>query len=155
MSTIKSLADQPLPLEAASVTVGDDGNLAQKPEELLRFAFSYAGIHFVAQAERRPDSGVLLLQGDLGPMPFSAEGTSRRGDIAAVLAGAQRLSFGSIGLSSDQRIRLLAEQPMVGPLTPVRVLAVVTAILVRAKPWLDLLDMYLHLSIKRATAQPG
>lgn len=138
MSTIKSLADQQLPLEAASVVVEDDGSLGQKPEELLRFAFAYKDVHFVAQAERRPHQGVLLLQGDLGHMPFTAEGPGRRADIQMILATTRNLSFGSIAPTSDQRIRLTAECPMNGPLTPVSVLSAVTAVLMRAGPWLDL-----------------
>ena len=50
-----------------------------------------------------------------------------------------RLPHGHIRLSDDQDMHLSAEAPAPVPLTPVRVMAALTALLLEFKPYLELL----------------
>jgi hypothetical protein len=133
------LAKRDAPLQVGDFEIDDEGRLRPRTDgEPLVFGFSYRGADFIARILSGPEPHVSL-SAELGKLPFSAQVGNRRRLARRIVEATERLPHGHIRLSEDQDMHLSAEAPAPAPLTPVRVMAALTALLLEFKPYLELL----------------
>jgi len=104
----------------------------------LRFSFGLYDVPFQARAERKAGKPVLTLIGDLGVVPFSIQNPRRRRRLLQVVAAAQRDSSLLWEVTPDHRISLTGEIDLNLPLTPTAVIAAATRLLLRCRPYIEL-----------------
>jgi len=104
----------------------------------LKFRFCFQEVPFAAETERRRERTVLTLTGDFGFLPFSAENARRRRRLRTVLGAARQASGLSWEIGQDHHIRAGGEIDLVPPLTPTTVIAGAATLLLRSRPYLEL-----------------
>ncbi len=105
---------------------------------VLNFRFCFKEVPFTAQTERRQGRPVLRITGDLGLLPYSIENAARRRRMRKVLAAARRASGLRWELTAQHLIRASGEIDLGLPLTPTAVIAGATTLLLRSRPYLEL-----------------
>jgi hypothetical protein len=126
------------PFEIDRFGAAPEGTPPVRPSGVLDFRFCFAEVPFHARAERRQGRPMLTLSGDLGTLPFTIENARRRHRLRLVLAAAQRRSGLTWEVTAHHAIRLRGEIELELPLTPVAVLAGAVALLMKIRPYLDL-----------------
>ncbi|HUC63835.1 MAG TPA: hypothetical protein VMA53_00310 [Stellaceae bacterium] len=110
-----------------------------RPSGVLKFRFCFNEVPFTAETERRNDQPVLSLTGELGVLPFTIENARRRRRLRKVLAVAQSASGLSWEITRAHEIRATGEIDLGLPLTPMAVIAGAATLLLRSRPYLDLI----------------
>ena len=105
----------------------------------LKFRFCFKEVPFTAETERRRERTVLTLTGDFGFLPFSAENARRRRRLRTVLAAARQASGLAWEIGPDHHIRAGGEIDLMPPLTPTAVIAGAATLLLRSRPYLELI----------------
>ena len=143
-SSLSFLANHPLPVEVGTITVGPDGTPVRHAPEALRFSFDYTGTEFEARVEPTQQGAALKLDAMVAPMPYSAEGRTRRRDCQIIMR-ASRLGMrhGRLTLDNARRIHLVCELAIDSPVTPTALVAAATRMLIAATPWIALLRQHL------------
>lgn len=126
------------PFEIDRFGAAPEGIEPARPSGVLDFRFCFAEVPFSARTERRNGRPVLTLTGDLGTLPFTIENARRRHRLRLVLDAAQRRSGLAWQITAHQAIRLCGEIDLDLPLTPVAVLAGAVTLLLKSRPYLDL-----------------
>jgi hypothetical protein len=111
---------------------------AHGPDTLLTFRFSFREVPFEGRARRRDGQPMLSLVGDLGYLPFTIENARRRRRMRTILEHALRGSGMRWELTSRNQIRISGDIVLGLPLTPTAMLAAVTTLLLRSRPYLEL-----------------
>jgi hypothetical protein len=106
---------------------------------VLNFRFCFKEVPFTARTERRQGRPVLHLTGDLGLLPYSIENAARRRRLRKVLAAARCASGLRWELTAQHLIRASGEMDLGLPLTPTAVVAGAATLLLRSRPYLDLI----------------
>jgi hypothetical protein len=133
-SIIATLGGFELPLEL------DRGGLFGRGEPRpVTFRFSFREVPFSCTAERRDGQPVLTLTGDFGALPYTAEGPERRRAVQAVVAEARRRSGLDWQVTPQQQIVVRGGISLTLPLTPVATIVGAVTLLLRARPFLELL----------------
>lgn len=133
-SVIATLGGFDLPLELDRPEMFGRGDA--RP---VAFRFTYREVPFACTATRENGHPVLTLTGDFGAVPFSAEGPERRHAVQTVVAAAQRQSGLSWQVTPDQQIVMKGGISLALPLTPVAMIAGAVTVLLRARPYLEVL----------------
>jgi len=107
----------------------------------LHFGFLYKGIPFVVRAEANDLGTDLSIIASLGNLPYSAEDRERRSTALAILDAAKRDLGGLIRLNRKQRLELVENFRLEEALTPTVLLTRTARIVLRAKPYLELLSL--------------
>lgn len=94
---------------------------------------------FSCTADRDNGHAALALSGDFGSLPYTAEGAERRRSIQAVLTAARQRSGLSWDVTPQQQIEVKGGITLDLPLTPIALVAGAVTLLLRARPYLDLL----------------
>jgi hypothetical protein len=115
------------------------GLVPARPSGVLKFHFCFNEVPFTARTERRHDRPVLSLTSELGHLPFSIENARRRRRLQKVLAAARHASGLRWEITPEHRIRASGEIDLGLPLTPTAVIAGATTLLLRSRPYLDLI----------------
>jgi hypothetical protein len=127
-----------MPLQAAShpFDLADAWTTWGRP---LVFRFCVGEVPFEARASWRDDRVMLSLAGALGTLPFTIESRQRRRRLAMVLAAARRGS--GLAWTIDQRheMRVTGDAELAAPVTPAALLGGVVELLLRCRPYLELL----------------
>jgi hypothetical protein len=144
-SIIAALGDFDLPLELDRPDLFARGE--SKP---VCFRFSFCEVPFRCMATREDGHPILTLTGDLGALPFTADGLGRRQAVQSVVETARRRSGLEWHVTPQQQIVVKGGIALDLPLTPVAVIAGAVTVLLRARPFLDAL-----LEALSASAQPG
>jgi hypothetical protein len=110
-----------------------------RPSGVLTFRFCFKEVPFTARTERRQGQAVLSLTSDLGLLPFTIENPRRRRRLRKVLSAARRASGLSWEIAPDHHIRATGEIDLGLPLTPTAIIAGATTLLVRSRPYLELI----------------
>lgn len=110
-----------------------------QPSGVLKFRFCFKEVPFTALAERRHGQAVLSLTSDLGLLPFTIENARRRRRLRKVLSATGRASGLSWKITPDHHIRATGEIDLGLPLTPTAIIAGATTLLVRSRPYLELI----------------
>jgi len=133
-----------LPLDVAAIEA-----LPINPGGVMQFDFAYADIPFSARYEEGGDTGRLRLSGDVGPLPFSAESPAARAGLAQIIAAAAS-ALGPVFRLAQGRIKLGRDLSIPVPATAVGLITAVAGSLIPAKPYLDLMSVYV-----RPPLEPG
>jgi hypothetical protein len=110
-----------------------------RPSGVLKFRFCFMEVPFAAETERRQGRPVLTLTGNLGVLPFSIESARRRRRLRKVLAYARRASGLRWEVTPEHHIRASGEADLGLPLTPTAIIAGATTLLLRSRPYLELI----------------
>ncbi|HKX06767.1 MAG TPA: hypothetical protein VJN67_01175 [Stellaceae bacterium] len=124
--------EQPIELDRAEVL----GLGGARP---VAFRFAYRDVPFACTATRENGHPVLTLTGDFGALPYTAAGPARRQAVQTVVAAAQRRSGLDWHVTADQQIVMKGGISLTKPLTPVAVIAGAVTVLLRARPYLEVL----------------
>jgi hypothetical protein len=139
--TMARLSPFMIPTSFADLELTADGPAVQAVAPIA-FGFTYAGIAFEARADRA-EAPRLAIRGQVGTLPFSAEGVQRRTDLKSIISASQELATCRLTLDQRQEIWLDADIEVETPMTPTALLAAAAALIARCKPWLDMLRFYL------------
>ena len=143
-ASLNFLANHPLPVEVGSIAIGADGTAHRIARTTLNFSFDHTGTAFAATIEPTPEGAHLKIDAALAPMPYSAEGRSRRRDLLAIVAASRSgLRFGRFALDGQRHIHLISELDIGSPVTPTALVTAATQMLIAATPWIALLRHHL------------
>lgn len=138
-STVKLVSEQMLPLEVGNVHVDDDGMLRARDSEVpLDFTFSFLDIDFDVQV-RGGDDSALQVKATVGHLPYTAENGWTRQFVQKVLTAARKLRRSRLSVDRNNQIVLHGEAVPPTPRTPMSVMATLTALVVEAKPYLEMI----------------
>ncbi|MBV8168289.1 MAG: hypothetical protein JO021_15945 [Alphaproteobacteria bacterium] len=155
LSSLSFLANQPLPVELGTFTVGPDGTPVRHERAALNFTFDYTGAVFTATVEPNADGAKLRIDADLAPMPYTAEGRDRRRDLQIIVRASRTgMKHGRLVLDPQRHIHLACEITLQRPVTPASFVTGATQLLIEATPWIALLRRHLGPSV-RGPAKPG
>jgi len=147
---VEVLAQTSSPVEVGEIELTEEGVLRpREPDQPLSFSFIYNGIKFHADVPHDP-SQAIHLTATLGVLPYSMENAFGRRAAKAIVARAQ-LPNGRLRIGEQLRVMIELAATPPRPRTPVSVLSTVTALLMEAKPYLDLLDV----ALRRRRRLPG
>lgn len=110
-----------------------------RPSGRFNFRFCFNEVPFTGRTERRQDQPMLTLTGDLGILPFTIENAARRRRLRKVLLAAKHASGLRWDITPEHHIRVAGEIDLALPLTPTAVIAGATTLLLRSRPYLDLI----------------
>ncbi len=133
-SIIAALGGFGLPLELDRSEFFGSG--ATRP---VAFRFTFREVPFSCTTERRDGQPVLTLIGDFGALPYTAEGPERRKAMQTVVAHARRRSGLDWQVTPRQEIIVRGGICLALPLTPVAMVTGAVTLLLRARPFLELL----------------
>lgn len=131
---IASLGRFELPLELDRIHLFGRGT-----KEQLCFRFAFREVPFSCTAERQGGRPTLALTGDFGALPYSAEGPERRRRVQTVIAAAQSCSGLRWTVTPQRQIEVSGDIALDLPLTPTALVAGTVTLLLRVRPYLDLL----------------
>ena len=115
------------------------GRGAARASGSLAFRFCFREVPFTASTERQADRPVLRIAGDLGYLPYTVENATRRRRLRKALAAARRASGLRWEITGRNVIRVGGEIDLGRRLTPASVIAGATALLLRTRPYLELI----------------
>ncbi len=142
-----ALGGRQRPVEIGTIAFGEDGTVEHRPPPSpLDFRFVYREIPFLAALRSEEEKTTLAIQADLGILPYSLEFRDKRDRLLDCLALLDRAAPGVIGLNRHKRIAYRDEIEIPRALSPVNILAYLTALLLDAGPYLELLCEPLALS---------
>lgn len=136
---LASLGRHEPPLEIDRFGGSPGGTTPASASGEVRFRFCFHEVPFEARTIRRDGRPLLLLTGDLGPLPFTIESPARRRRLRKVMAAAQRGSGLVWDVTQEQRIRVTGETDLGASLTPTAMIAGAATLLLACRPYLDLL----------------
>jgi hypothetical protein len=110
-----------------------------RPSGVLSFRFCFQEVPFTATTERRGDRAVVQIAGDLGYLPYSIENPTRRRRLRKALAAVRHASGLRWEITPGNIIRASGEIDLGHPLTPTAVVAGATTLLLRSRPYLELI----------------
>ncbi len=127
--------------------------LPMAPGGTIQFDFAYRDVRFAVRYREADGIGTLILAGDLGPLPFTAESPAARAGIGHVVVHAND-ALGPTFCFRNNRIEMHVEGvPVAHPVTATNIIAAIAAVLVPATPYLDLIAVYIRPPL--APARPG
>lgn len=136
-STLQAKAAHPLADLAAFAGTGapfGDGSV-----EAQRFTFTCFGTRCAARIEHGADTSRLVVEADLGPMPYSIDGRPRRRMTRAVVRASRALRHSRWLIGSTQRIRMEIVARLTRPVTPAALLYEPLRALIEARPYIEIL----------------
>lgn len=129
-------------MPAGARTPTMDGALTGKRRDgKLHFGFKYRGIPFVVRAESHDMGTDMSTIASLGTLPYSAEDPERRATALAILDAAALDLGGQLRLTAKQRIELVENVRLDEPLTPTVLLTRTARLVLKTKPYLELLSL--------------
>lgn len=138
-STVKLVSEQMLPLEVGNVQVDDDGTLRARDSEVpLDFTFSFLDIDFEVQVSGG-DDGALRVAAVVGRLPYTVENGWTRTFLYKVMTAARKLRRSRLSIDGNNLIVLHGEAVPPAPRTPMSIMATLTALVVEAKPYLEMI----------------
>lgn len=127
-------------------------SLPVNPGGLIQFTFFFSDICFAARYEAGETMGRLRLVGDAGPLPFSAESPEARAGLFQIMRAAND-ALGATFRAHQGRIVVGCDVPVAPPVTAVSLVAAVAENLIPAKPYLELISVYIRPPMEKA--KPG
>lgn len=131
IESIKKNSDEPLGLVKAQELAGKGNH--------FEFTFEYLGFLFAVKAAADGNKTNMQVRANLGVIPYTVEGPTRRATAMEVLSCAAEHLGGRVKISSGQRIMLSENYVFDEPLTPVMILTKATMLMLRAKAFLQLM----------------
>ena len=131
---IASIGGIKLPLELDRIHL-----FGRSGKQQLSFRFAFREVPFSCIAERQNGRPTLALIGDFGALPYTAEDPERRRAVQAVLATAQQRSGLRWAVTPQQQIEVKGDIALDLPLTSMALVAGAVTLLLRVRPYLELL----------------
>lgn len=113
------------------------------PGGTIQFDFAYRYIRFAARYQHDEAGGTLKLVGDVAPLPFTAESPAARAGLGHIVVSANDV-LGPTFRFADGRIVFGASAPVPAPITATHVISTVASLLIPARPYLDLIAVYVR-----------
>lgn len=146
------IGTQQLPIEAGSVKLGKDGQLLRRENEgPIEFWFRSCGVRFHAHLERRGADSTLVIEGDLGPMPFRGETPDLRDRIVTIMWANSLYDAPIFAVSRGNHMLVRAPIPVTPPFTAATLIGGATNFVVLARPYLELIAEVLNEAQARRT----
>ncbi len=117
----------------------------------FEFTFQYMDFLFAVKAQGEGDRTKMQIHANLGYVPYTVEGITRRVTAMDILGAATEHMGGRVKISPQQRIMLYEDFDFDEPLTPVLILTKVTMLMLRAKPFLTLMSRVIDPPMKQKT----
>ncbi len=114
------------------------------PHDRLDVGFEYKGVPFVVRAQGRDQGIDMEVRANLGALPFTAEDPERRATALAILDAARADLGGRVRLTKDQKLVIAEVFRLEEALTPTSLLAETVRIVLRHRPYLELLALVVH-----------
>jgi len=144
-SIIATLGGFELPIELDRADIFGRGD--QRP---VAFRFTFHEVPFSCTVTREDGQPILTLTGDFGALLYAAEGPERRQAVRTVVAAARRRSGLDWHVTPQQQIVMQGGLALTLPLAPVAMIAGAVSVLLRARPYLEVL-----LDALAPEVQPG
>ncbi|WP_143006166.1 hypothetical protein [Limimonas halophila] len=142
---LRVIAETERPVEVGDLVMDPQGLLQHRSDaNPVTLTFSYHGYSFVANVPAEPETP-LVLRATLGAIPYSAESVYCRRLARTVLAQA-RLNRGRMVRDNHSQVHLEMWMEPPRPRTPANVVSTIVALLLDARPYLDLLGPTLQRS---------
>lgn len=103
------------------------------------FTFTCFGARCTARVEHAAETSHLVVEADLGPMPYSIDCRTRRQKTHTVLRASRSLRHSRWLVGPTQRIRMEVVAQLARPLTPAGLLFEPLRALVEARPFIEML----------------
>ena len=110
--------------------------------DYIEFTVQYEGFWFAIHADQQGTKTVLRVHGIVGHLPFTYQSNFARTNILAVVSEASRAIKGQVRVDENQRIILIDTVTVEGALTPKVILAETAKVLLRLKPYLELVTLF-------------
>lgn len=148
-TAMKVLAHTSSPIEVGEIEFDEDGGARPRLTDApVSFRFRYYGVPFDATMPVG-DDGRLHLTATLGVIPFSLENSFGRKAARAIIRRAH-MPNGRLRVDEQSCVHLEMTGNPAKPRTPVNVLSTVAALLMEAKPYLELLEVSLSRGRRRS-----
>ncbi|HLN25938.1 MAG TPA: hypothetical protein VK558_18360 [Patescibacteria group bacterium] len=147
------LGDRRLPVDIHALAVDSDGDVVGLGRQTFTFGFAYQSISYAAHYVEAGDLAHIDLVGQVGLLPFTAESLEARLAVSRILDAANS-HLGPIFRLEDGRIELFGAAEVVVPVTAVGLVSALAAFLLRVKPYVDCIDIYLGPSAEGGEAGP-
>jgi hypothetical protein len=132
-------------LDCARLLAEAEAGLArlQRPPP-ISFRFAWCRIPFAGRIERAGDRLRLRVAGDLGPVPYTAEGADVRQRLLSLIRWSRRGGDYAFVASERHHLNLVGETEIAEPITGSGVLTGVTRLLLAARPHIQLAGEQRH-----------
>lgn len=148
-AAMEVLAQTSMPLEVGEIEFDETGSVRPRTnDQPVSFNFSYHGIKFEGFVPA-DDTQPMQLYADLGVIPYSIENGFGRKAARSIIQRAH-MPNGHLTVDQHSRVHLILKNMPEKPRTPVNVLSAVAALLMEAKPYLDLLEVSLRRQKRRS-----
>lgn len=135
--------EEELPLQLHHVGLTESGEIRRRTRgEDLTFSFIHRGMPFACECKTTGESKLKIV-GELGKLPFTAESSAGRRFFRHLETATRTLPRGHFAIINDQDVRLLAEIVPPRGLTPVSIIAALSAVLLEFKPFFELAESVL------------
>ncbi|NVJ91690.1 MAG: hypothetical protein HWE34_08540 [Methylocystaceae bacterium] len=104
----------------------------------IDFMVQYQGFWFAVHTDQKENGVTMRVHGIIGHLPYSYQSSFLRTNIFAVVHAASREIKGKIRVDDQQRILLIDEVFFKGQLTPKLIVSETAKVLLRLKPYLEL-----------------
>jgi hypothetical protein len=121
----------------------DATEMVPVPDDKFELRFDYLGWPLIARLTPHA-SGSLHMQllGKVGRVPFSAEGKERRIGAMMLLRSTMKRRPTRFAVTKSGEVALAGDIEVVAPVTPAKVITVITTLLASVKPYLDLFPLF-------------
>jgi hypothetical protein len=113
-----------------------------EPKLPIKFTFMWRSCAFSARLESAPNGVLLLLRGELGLLPFSAENPDSREKLIALKNDYRDDPLASFGISCDQRLYVLGEIEVPETLSAAAIFGWTTSLLLRLDAPIEVAQPY-------------
>ena len=110
-----------------------------KPGGQIEFAFNFLGRRFEANTRPTGAGMVLQLSAEIGPLPYSAEGSGIRSAVFAVIDSSQLMEGARLVVSQHRWIYCIGKAMLKADWTRSDVFSASTRLALTAKPYLQML----------------
>ena len=141
LAKLDFLAGQQLPIDVPSVQIAENGTLeARNPDSEFTFSFVSFGIRFEASVGQENADHFLLIEGNLGPIPYRAEAPVLRSDILAIVRTNSEFDVPIFLINPQHQLLVRVAVPVNPPQTAGALIAAAVQALVIMRPYLELVE---------------
>jgi hypothetical protein len=148
--TTKELLNVMTKVGEGPIGLGNFADLAGQ-SRTFDYSFEYLNFLFAVKASADDRKTRMRFHANLGRIPYTSESGTNRRQVVKVVNIAGSMLGGKVQVSPEQRILLIEEFLFDEPLTPNLLLSKTVALLIRAKPSLELLGECIISPVKHRT----
>lgn len=138
--TMDMLAKNMLPAEVSHLRIDDAGKVRMgRSGGLVEFQFSYMDVRFSANTRQIQSGPIVQISGEVGPLPYSAEGIEVRRSTMAIIDASQSLDHTRLAISKFKTILCVGRGPIQENWGPVDLIAAAAGVILEIRPYLQIL----------------